>query len=346
MMNKINKIFLRLIQQANRFVHINNFIGKSNVLSKLQFDLERLPNDLVKGMSKGLKINKRFPAGRTFLIEAEGKELTIEVLYKFRRVLDNMDSRGVSGIDIYILNEDCKYVWKETIVPFKVSQMYIKKIIHLDKENSKLKFIMPSFSIVECIYISSVYRLLNIETGKKADIVAYGSSITHGCAASRPGLSYLNQISNKLGCGILNYGFSESAKGEDKLLSYISMRASKVFIMEYDHNASIDELEKTHMEAYKIIRKNFKGWIIMLSRFSGGLSIPISEEKKRIRIIQKTFEYAKSIGDQYIIFYNGSMLFGDNKEHYFPDKIHPNDDGMTAIADLLCTIIQNEGMLK
>ena len=344
-MNKIYRGVIRLLQRINYFVYKQYCVNKSNILSELEFDLERLPDNLVKGMSRGLRINKQFPAGKSIFIDVVSEELTIEVLYNFRRILDNMDNQGTSGIDVYILNEDGGYIWKETLAPAKTYQMYVKRVIRLNDGNNKLRFFMPSFAVVEGIFFTS-YNSLTAELDGRADIVAYGSSITHGCAASRSGLNYLNQISNILGCGILNYGFSESAKGEEELLKYISLMPLKVLIMEYDHNASVDELEKTHRRAYETIRRNFKGWIIMLSRFSGGLSIPIDEEKKRIRIIQNTFEYAKRIGDQRTVFYNGSELFKEKKEYYFVDNVHPNDEGMTAIAKMLCTLIQKEGMLK
>ena len=324
----------------NYSIYKRKFANRNNILSKL--NLERLPDEIAREMSRGIRVNKQFPAGKTFFVNFEGEKLTIEVLYKFRRLLDNMDNQGTSGIDIYILTENEKYIWLETIAPSNDSQMYVKKVIYLSSRSNSLKFIMPSFAIVESILLSS-YESLNVDDYIK--IVAYGSSVTHGCAASRPGLNYLNQLSNICGCGILNYGFSESAKGEKKLLNYISMIPSKVFIMEYDHNVSVDELERTHKEAYRTIRKNFKGWIIILSRFSGGLSITLNEEIKRVEIIQKTFEYAKKNGDRCIAFYNGSKLFGDNKEGYFVDKVHPNDDGMTAIANMIYTLIQEEGML-
>ncbi len=344
-MNKIYKVILRLFQQVNYYIYKYHLINKRNILSEIDFDMERLPNTFVKGMSREIRINKKFPAGKAFNIEVEGNNLTIEVLYKFRRLLNNMNNQGTSGIDIYILNQKGKYIWKETLAPSKDYQMFVKKIVYLDGENNKLKFIMPSFAIVEGIFLSQ-YRAVRVGEDEDIDIVAYGSSITHGCAASRPGLSYLNQISNLLGCGILNYGFSEAAKGEEKLLRYISLVPAKVFIMEYDHNVSVDELERTHKKAYETIRMNFKGWIIMLSRFSGGLSIAYDEEMRRIEIIQNTYKYAKSIGDQQIIFYNGSRLFGDNKECYFIDKVHPNDEGMTVIANKIFTLIQEKGMLK
>lgn len=86
--------------------------------------------------------------------------------------------------------------------------------------------------------------------------------------------------------------------------------------MEFDHNASIDELQEKHQKAYMTIRRNFNGWIILLSRFSGEISISLEEEKKRINIIQNTYEYATKNGDDRIFFYNGSQLFTKNKEAF------------------------------
>ena len=55
-----------------------------------------------------ISIDGNWGTGKTFFVNFEGEKLTIEVLYKFRRLLDNMDNQGTSGIDIYILTENEK----------------------------------------------------------------------------------------------------------------------------------------------------------------------------------------------------------------------------------------------
>lgn len=343
-MNKFYRGFSKVIQQLNYLMCKYRYADKDNQLSKSGINLERLTDEFVDGMSKGIRIHKRFPAGKTFEVDVEGKELTVEVLFKFRQILNNMDSQGTSGIDVYFQHENGQYYWKDTIAPSNNCQMCVKKIIPLVPGINRLKFYLPSFAIVEGIYLSSS-TVKCLESKNTVDIVVYGSSITHGCAASRPGLNYVNQISNRLGCTIANYGFSESAKGEEKLLNYISSIPAKVFIMEYDHNASVEQLQSTHLKAYLTVRSNFKGWIILLSRFSGGLSITTDEEKKRVSVIQNTYDYARDNGDNKILFYDGSQLFKKHKGTYFKDKVHPNDKGMTAIASMLCSLITEEGML-
>lgn len=344
-MNKICRGFTRVIQQLNYLTCKPHFVGRDNQLSALGTDLERLTDEFVRGMSKGLRVHKRFPAGKTFEVDVEGNQLIVEVLFKYRRILNNMDNQGTSGVDVYLRDESGKYCWSDTIAPSNNYQMCVKKTISLAPEINRLKFFLPSFAIIEGIYLSSC-NVRCVDNNNKVDIVVYGSSITHGCAASRPGLNYVNQISNRVGCTIANYGFSESAKGEEKLLNLISSIPNKVFIMEYDHNVSVDELQRTHRNAYLTVRKNFKGWIILLSRFSGGLSITGDEEKMRIAVIKNTYDFARYNGDEKIVFYDGSRLIAKEKETYFTDKVHPNDKGMTVIAEMLCSLIEEEGMLK
>lgn len=344
-MNKLYRGFIRLIQSLNYFVFKSKVEKKNNLFSNIETHFQRLTADFSKDLSRGIRINKCFPAGKTIDIDLREERVTVEVLYRCRRILDNMDNMGTSGVDIYVQVEDGNFVWRETIAPNNNYQMYVKKNIILDKGLKRIKIYLPSFAIVKGIFIKSDV-VERIYVDKSIDIIVYGSSITHGCAASRPGLNYVNQLSRQLKRSVGNYGFSESAKGEEKLLDYISKIPSKIFILEYDHNASVEELCMTYKKAYKTIRGNFKGWIIMMSRFSGGLSISLEEESLRVSIIKETYDYAVKNGDHKVFYYNGTQLFGNEKNKYFVDRVHPNDFGMTAISKMLCSIIREERMLE
>ena len=78
-------------------------------------------------------------------------------------------------------------------------------------------------------------------------VVFYGSSITQGVEASRPGTSYESVISRNIDCDYINLGFAGCAKGEEEIAEYISEIDMSAFIMDYDHNAPDSEhLKKTH----------------------------------------------------------------------------------------------------
>jgi len=346
-MKKMYRGYVKIIQNLRYFY--GKFKKRSdreyiNLLLTLENNGERLTTQFSRDMSKGIRVNKCFPAGKVIEFEIEEKTITIEIFYRFRQVLDNMDNLGTSGVDVYVKNEE-KFVWMTSIYPENNYQMYVKRRLEFKQGISRVRLYLPSFAALTGIYIKK-NRIKYISPNVSPNIVVYGSSISQGCAASRPGMSYINQISRKLRCNIENLGFSESAKGEQKIIEYISQIPTQVLILEYDHNASIDELRNTHLKAYCTIRENFSGWIIMMTRFSGGLSITLTEEKERIDIIHNTFEYAISTGDKKIVFFDGSTLFSHEKEKYFVDKVHPNDAGMNKIADMLCSLIDKKRMLE
>lgn len=347
-MRKIYRMYIRIVQRFNYLI-AKNFVSDSrfdiNLVEKLSNKKNnRLPKDIVRRLSRGIKVNEQFPAGKTIEFITNSNILEVFVLYKFRRILNNMPSSGTSGLDIYI-NKDGNYIWKKCIVPNSKSSMYLKDQIDIGKGQKKVKIYFPSFAVIEKLMIKERDVVSFIEY-ENPEIVFYGSSISQGAAASRPGLCYINQVASYEKCSVANFGFSESAKGETSLIKYIAGLGQKIFVLEYDHNATINELKKSHLNAYKTIRKESNCWIIMMTRFSGGLSISLDEEMERVKIIEQTYQYAVMHGDNKIIFINGSHLFKENKNLYFVDKIHPNDDGMQAISKIICKCIDDRGMLK
>ncbi len=72
-------------------------------------------------------------------------------------------------------------------------------------------------------------------------IIYYGSSITRGGCASRPGTSYRLMISRRFNCDYRNLGWSGSAGGEAAMAEYIASQPMCLFFSDYDHNFGIDK---------------------------------------------------------------------------------------------------------
>ena len=65
-----------------------------------------------------------------------------------------------------------------------------------------------------------------------APVIYYGSSITQGGCASRPGNAYPAIISRQLNCDFRNLGFSGSSRGEQISAQYIAEQPMCVFVMD------------------------------------------------------------------------------------------------------------------
>ncbi len=163
-------------------------------------------------------------------------------------------------------------------------------------------------------------------------VVFYGSSITQGGCASRPGNAYDNILSRLLSCDHTNLGYSGSARAELPIAEYISKLKMSVFIYDYDHNAPTAEyLEETHERMYRIIRNAQPELpIIMLSRPKYHLD---ADDQKRLAIIRKTYENAVAAGDGNVYFIPGPELIEERlRETATVDNCHPNDSGFVSMA--------------
>ena len=164
--------------------------------------------------------------------------------------------------------------------------------------------------------------------------VYYGSSITQGGCASRPGNNYPAILSRRFGVDFLNLGFSGSARGEKAIADYIAGLPMSAFVYAYDHNApSVEHLAATHEAMYLTIREAHPHIpVVMITRPKPYYN---KEEIERRNVVLKTYENAKARGE-WVYFVDGEhvsdVLGGDG---ITVDGCHPNDLGFACVAAAL-----------
>ena len=171
-------------------------------------------------------------------------------------------------------------------------------------------------------------------------IVFYGSSITNGYAASRPGNMYEGFISRMFDINFKNLGFSGNAMGEKNLAEYIAGLDMTAFVLDYDHNApDTKHLRNTHEQFFKIIReKNTCLPIVIVSRPDESMS---ADNLGRKDIILQTYLNARNNGDENVYFVDGSTFFPDDcKYDCTVDGCHPTDLGMYFMAKRIASVLK------
>lgn len=302
----------------------------------------RIEASRIAGCSCGVRSAAKAPAGGVVRFSTDAGEITIEMV--FDRILSAFDQTemsltGYSGIDIYV-REDGEYRWKGCFPPNRCLGAKLCRKVCLSQDGSKkmreVLIYLPIMTPVGGmrIGIDKESRILAVDDRKQKTIGVYGSSITQGCAASRPGMSYVSQLGRMLDAKMLNFGFSGSAKGEEELARMIGALPLDALVIEYDHNATLEELSDTHRRFFAVIRENNPQLpVVFLSRISGGISISLEETDSRRRVIQNTIAWAKGQGDNRVSFVDGLSI----SEQYesgclLSDDRHPNDLGMTVLA--------------
>ena len=196
---------------------------------------------------------------QTLRADAEKAALAaIRAVMPGKCLMPHMPFVGSSGFDVYV-SEGEAWSYKGSLIPPTDRKGRYEALVHFGhREMREVTIHFPLYDNVEDLYVG-IEPGASLEKGAKyrpvKPFICYGSSITQGGCASRPGNCYSNILSRKLNMDHINLGFSGNAKGEQVMADYIAQLPMSVFLMDYDHNApSIPHLEATHEKFFLTIK--------------------------------------------------------------------------------------------
>lgn len=306
----------------------------------------RLSPETAQGVNDGVRDLNYNTAGGRIRFKTNSKYIAIRPVISYVCHMPHMTSIGSTGFDFYE-KVDGNYYFRGIFggMPEQIKKDGGYENIHYfeDEKMRDITINFPLYNPVDAVYIGvqeGAQLLSGDEYARSLPFVYYGSSITQGGCASRPGNSYQAIISRYFDVDYINLGFSGSARGEDKIAEYIAALPMSIFVYDYDHNApTADSLRATHQRMFKTIRaKNPDLPIIMLSRPKLQLN---AEESERRKIIYKTYTEAVNSGDRNVYFIDGTEIFkafgGDGCT---VDNCHPNDLGFACMAEAVKGVIE------
>lgn len=248
--------------------------------------------------------------------------------------MSHMPLTGSTGFDLYADDGTGEKYYGTFVPPFDIEKGYDSEIRLPGKKMRSITIHFPLYCNVKYLHIGlSDTAVLQEAAGYKYQkpVVYYGSSITQGGCASRPGNSYQSFISRSLDVDHINLGFSGNAKAEEEMIRYISELEMSVFVCDYDHNApDVEHLQKTHLPLYRIFRSAQPTTPIIF------ISAPVTTNerdcKRRRSVIYETYDIAKSEGDVNVAFIDGETLYDGESSSCTVDNTHPNDLGFYRMA--------------
>lgn len=302
---------------------------------------QRIPEEIAKEISKSVQSLAKNTAGGRIRLTTDSSRLYVRG--------EAYGSNETVGFDVYKMEHGAE-IFVTGLTDVSGKRMVNGKYESREKESSL------SSNGEKCCYTlnfphSACFKNVEIGIDEEAvlekgapyinekPVVFYGSSITHGYSASRPGTTYEAQISQKYNLNYINLGVNGAAKGEGAMARYIADLDMSAFVMDYDHNAYEEgQLEATHLPFYKLVREKHPDIpVIFVTRPDYNRNIPDNE--KRARTVYKTYEYAKSRGER-VYFIHGKALFsGDYYHNCTIDGCHPNDLGMYRMASVIGKVL-------
>ena len=173
--------------------------GLYNYKEKGKF--KRMPESLAKETNEGVCVLNYNTAGGRVRFKTNSKYVAIKTIMDSVCYMPHMTLAGTSGFDLYI-NDNGKSIYYKTFMPPVGMKDGYETIIYFENnEERDIVINFPLYNDVNELFIG-IQKTADLKHGNdykyEKPILFYGSSITQGGCASRPGNSYESIISQKI----------------------------------------------------------------------------------------------------------------------------------------------------
>lgn len=303
---------------------------------------KRIPSEVAAKFKGGVETLYANTAGGRVRFKTNSSSFAVFATMGNTQCMPHMAFTGSVGFDLYVDNR-----YTKTFIPpwggVPSNQSFCSLIDTYNTEPKNVTINFPLYSEVSSLIIGldkGAYVEAPVNYKYEKPIVYYGSSITQGGCASRPGNAYQAILTRQFDCNHINLGFSGSARGEPAMSEYISTLDMHAFVCDYDYNApSAEHLEKTLQPFFDAIRA--KHPTIPFVLVSAPTVYPTAATVKRFNIIKAVYDKAVNNGDNHVYLVNGSEMmreFADDGATV--DGCHPNDYGFVAMAKGIAKVLK------
>ncbi|MFH1709114.1 MAG: SGNH/GDSL hydrolase family protein [Planctomycetota bacterium] len=272
----------------------------------------------------------------------DSRHVVVRVKLRFKGGMPHMPRTGTCGCDLYIGPPGDKLYYHTTRFEPDTVAYEILLFEHTERRMREFTLNLPLYNGVDQLAIG-VDRGCTVKPPRRYDddrsVVIYGTSITHGGCASRPGMSYTNILSRRINVPFVNLGFSGSGQAEPEVARAIAAIPDPLlFVIDCEANCCppgtyearlpvfIDILRAAHPQAA----------ILVLSRIPNATE-NFQAPSRRARLARVKFQRElvasrRRAGDNRIHFHDGSELLEPDGHEGTVDTTHPNDTGFYHMA--------------
>ena len=310
--------------------------------------LSRFPDD--PALPEAVRFLATHCAGGRIDFKTDSKKIFVKVELRNTSHMDHMPDTGSCGCDLYVGEPGEEFFIGVSRFPAG-SESYNCKLHSYEFNNKKIRNFtinLPLYSGIKSIEIGledDAKILKPAPWSNDSPIVIYGSSITQGGCASRPGMAYPAIISRKLNRPVLNFGFSGNGKGEAIVAEYLAkITDPALYLLDYEPNAQPAGIRKTLETFLDILRKSHPTTpIIQMSCIRFNAELPATEStaiqfplmSESIKFQRREISKRQKVGDKNIYFLSGAALCGKNWHEYSVDGTHQTDLGFSVMAQSL-----------
>ncbi len=254
--------------------------------------------------------------------------------------MNHMPATGVSGVDLYVQDAGR---WRWLACGRPDAQTNTKVLVSgLPAGQRSYMLYLPLYNGVSSVEIgipagSHLSSAAPRPEAARKPIVFYGTSITQGGCASRPGMAYPAIVGRKLDRPVINLGFSGNGPLEPEVVTFIAEIDAAVFVLDCLPNTTGEQVAQRVRPCVKILREAHPETPILLVEdrtYANAYLIGARRERndENRRELRKAYDEFRAAGDKLIFYMEGEDQIGADSEGTV-DGSHPTDLGFMRQAE-------------
>jgi hypothetical protein len=247
--------------------------------------------------------------------------------------MPHMPATGVSGVDLYAKAKDGRWRFVGNGRPVAVTNV----ASFSPPVGQQCLLYLPLYNGVTSIEIGiPAGRRISPVPQRAKPIVFYGTSITQGGCASRPGMAWTAIVGRELEIPVINLGFSGSGRMEPIMGDLLATLDPSIYVLDCLANMSPADVSERIKPFVKRLRQAHPKTPIVLAEDTSVSNIHPTEKG---RIVRAVYQRLTAAGVKNLHFLSNQDMLGDDGEGTV-DGVHPTDLGMKREADVFAKALR------
>lgn len=255
--------------------------------------------------------------------------------------MPHMPATGVSGLDLYVKGTAGKWQWVANGRP-AAETTTAQLATGLAAGEKEYLLYLPLYNGVSSVEIglpkgTALKKADARPSGAEKPLVFYGTSITQGGCASRPGMVHTAILGRALDRPVINLGFSGSGTLDPDIAALLGELDASAFVLDCLPNMSAQQVAERTEPFVTALRKAKPTTPILLVEdrtYANAPALPALAKRNADgrAAYKKAFDALAAAGDKNLHYLRGDKLIGDDGEGTV-DGSHPTDLGFMRQAD-------------
>ncbi len=287
------------------------------------------------------------PSGGRVRFRTDSTTLKLRVQHRRSEIaMPHMCAVGCSGIDLYEGPPRRMVYWKSNTL-IEAGKAYVNAYFkELPRKRREFTLYLPTYNDLARLEIgldpdATIQSPTRFRLARP--VVFYGTSITQGGCATRPGMGHVPMLGRRLGVDVVNLGFSGNGKSDLKVADLITEIDAACCVNDCTANMDLPGMQERYAafnERLRARRPRTPLLLLTAIRFAAeNFARDAQRDEVNARVID-TYRQFRRRSDKHVHFLDCRKIIGFEADHPSVEGVHLTDLGYQRLTDGLAPVLR------